>query len=444
MTTIHMRMPRSARKLSAIGEKRALALERFDDGVAWALTFVILAAPLCYGAVEDWSIFTMEAMLAALALTWCGRKLLIDDGWAFRSPLLLPATLLCFVGLLQTLFFSSYHYATRMQLILLLAMLFASWMIPDVFSDRVRMKRLIWALVIFTGAMAVFALLQSLSGTQKIYWMRQPRNFSVIFGPYVNHAHYAGLMEMIAPFPIVLALSRRYDTGQRLLIGFAGVLAAGSLLLAGSRGGLVAFLVQMAVLSAFILRTETELSKKRVVAIASVAGLAALGLFFWLASPQLKASIAALKDPTAHMVGGFRLQVLRDSLPMFVDRPLLGWGLGTFEYVFPRYQRFYSDYLINYAHNDYLQLLVETGIAGLAVIVFFFYRFLSACRSGLDRWQHESVPAAKLAAVIGCVGIFVHSLFDFNMHVPANALMFVTIASIATSGVRSQRVSHRG
>jgi O-antigen ligase len=129
---------------------------------------------------------------------------------------------------------------------------------------------------------------------------------------------------------------------------------------------------------------------------------------------------------------------------MALDKPLFGWGLGTFEYVFPRYQRFYSDYLVNYAHNDYLQLLVETGLAGLAVLVFFFYRFIQSCRVGLDRWQHESLPAAKLAAVIGCVGIFVHSLFDFNMHVLANALVFVTVASIATSSIRTQRVSHHG
>lgn len=443
MTTIHMRMPRSARKLSAIGEKRAMALERFDDSFGWALTLLILAAPLCYGAVEDWAVFTLELMLAAFALLWLGRNCVTSDEWGLKRPILLPAASLLALAGVQALWSSTYKYASKQQFLFLVSLLCATWLVGSIFEDRVRAKRLVWSLVIFGGLLSLFAIVQYLSGTQKLYWIRQPRNFSVIFGPYVNHAHYAGLMEMLVPFPLVMALSHRYDTGLRVLLAFAAACMGISIILSGSRGGLIAFAVQLLVVGIFVAHSSLRISRLRFWAL-SVGAIAMLGLLFaWLGNAELRASFAALKDPTAHMVGGFRLQVLRDSLPMFVDKPFLGWGLGTFEYAFPRYQRFYSDYTVNFAHNDYLQLAVEAGMAGLAILGLFFYRFFQACRKGLGRWEHESLPAAKLAALIGCIGIFVHSLTDFNMHVPANALMFVTIASLATLDIRTQKVVHR-
>jgi hypothetical protein len=56
--------------------------------------------------------------------------------------------------------------------------------------------------------MAMFALLQSLSSPDKLYWFRTPRSGGWIYGPYVNHNHYAGLMEMLFPIPLVFAFTR--------------------------------------------------------------------------------------------------------------------------------------------------------------------------------------------------------------------------------------------
>lgn len=443
MSTIHVRMPRSARKLSSIGERRIMAVERFDDGLAYAFIALVLAAPLCYGAVEDWAVFTLQFLLAMLALLWVVRKSLVHDDWSLKSPLLLPALLMAGVALLQTIALSSYRHASRQRFLYVVALALALWLCSNLFDDRIRTKRLVWTLVVFGALVALFAIAQYLTGTQKIYWIRQPRDFGVIFGPYVNHAHYAGLMEMLAPFPIVLALSHRYDMGLRALLAFAGALMGVSIFLSGSRGGLVAFSIQLAFLAFVVLRTRQQVSRTKLLAVAGSVVAVILALFAWLASAQIRDSFLALKDPTAHMVGGFRLQILRDSVAMFFERPLFGWGLGTFEFAFPRFQRFYSDFLVNFAHNDYLQLAVEAGVAGLAILVFFFVRFVKAARSGLGRWSHESLPAAKLAALTGCIGIFVHSLFDFNMHVPANALMFVVVATIATNQIHTERVSHR-
>ena len=56
--------------------------------------------------------------------------------------------------------------------------------------------------------LASFALVQGLSSTTRLYWIRTPRFGGWIYGPYVNHNHYAGLMEMLVPIPLVFSLTR--------------------------------------------------------------------------------------------------------------------------------------------------------------------------------------------------------------------------------------------
>ena len=59
-----------------------------------------------------------------------------------------------------------------------------------------------------------------------------------------------------------------------------------------------------------------------------------------------------------------RLNIDRDEFRMFLKKPVLGWGLGTFPVVYPQFRTFYTNSFVNEAHNDYLQLLTEMGLLG--------------------------------------------------------------------------------
>ncbi len=63
--------------------------------------------------------------------------------------------------------------------------------------------------------LALFAMLQGFSGTSRLYWLRTPRMGGWIYGPYVNHNHYAGLMEMLLPIPLVFCLTREAHGPRR-------------------------------------------------------------------------------------------------------------------------------------------------------------------------------------------------------------------------------------
>lgn len=133
---------------------------------------------------------------------------------------------------------------------------------------------------------------------------------------------------------------------------------------------------------------------------------------------------------------GTRLTIDRDILRMARQRPLLGWGLGTFRDVYPQFRSFYSDLVVNEAHNDYLQFLAETGIFGFLMILWFLG---IACRNAYRKihyWPANINGAVGLAALISMTGILVHSFVDFNLQIPANALMFYAISTMAALDAR--------
>jgi O-antigen ligase len=130
---------------------------------------------------------------------------------------------------------------------------------------------------------------------------------------------------------------------------------------------------------------------------------------------------------------GNRLEITKDSLRMFLSRPFMGWGLGTFPTIYPRYRSFYTNLFINEAHNDYAQLLVETGLLGFALMLWFL---VQVYRHGLPtsrRWEFRWDAALSLAALLGCTGILAHSFVDFNLQIPANAALFYVLCALAAS-----------
>jgi len=115
---------------------------------------------------------------------------------------------------------------------------------------------------------------------------------------------------------------------------------------------------------------------------------------------------------------------------------LLGWGLGTFPEVYPSFRSFYTNLFVNEAHNDYVQLAVETGLVGFAIACSFIVLVYHRGLRRMEQWQTDIRSAAALAALIGLTGILVHSLSDFNLQIPANAALFFALAALASGSSR--------
>jgi O-antigen ligase len=128
-----------------------------------------------------------------------------------------------------------------------------------------------------------------------------------------------------------------------------------------------------------------------------------------------------------------RAEMLRDSWRIFLDHPLFGTGLGTLEYVFPRYETLYDGTVVNHTHNDYVEVLAETGAIGGLVCASFLVLFFAAGWRRIAEAKGSLPLALHIGAFSSCCALLAHSLVDFNLHIPSNALLFLIQAAMATS-----------
>jgi O-antigen ligase len=240
-------------------------------------------------------------------------------------------------------------------------------------------------------------------------------------------------MEMLTPFPLVLAATHFTSGNRKIAAAGIAALMAASIFLSGSRGGMAAFVAQMLVLGVLLVR-KRQGSWKQPLMLGAFLALVIVFLV-WLGGNELTRRLARIhSDASEEISGGVRLTIDRDCLRMLVKRPFLGWGLGAFPIVYPGFRSFYTTFFVNQAHNDYLQLLVETGLAGFSIAVWFLVLVFRRAAGKLENWTETASGALTVAALLGCVGILVHSFLDFNLQIPANAALFYVLCAIAASG----------
>ncbi|OPZ85139.1 MAG: O-Antigen ligase [bacterium ADurb.Bin429] len=180
-----------------------------------------------------------------------------------------------------------------------------------------------------------------------------------------NANFYAAFLLLTLPLLAVFArvAPRRDERAGYLLVMFLGLVA---LVLTQSRGGLLAFLLGLLAFAPAWLWAEGKLSSKAI-------GLLAAGFVLFVGIVLLSPLGKRVLDPEvrARQLHSqmFRVYTWQSDLRMIQDRPLLGFGPGTFASVFGRYQ--IAGYT-RHGHHIYLQAAVETGLLGLAALLWLF------------------------------------------------------------------------
>ncbi|MGA8028094.1 MAG: O-antigen ligase family protein [Bryobacteraceae bacterium] len=407
---------------------------RFFSAARLLLLATLLFAPLAFGAVQPWAWGTMGLLAILIFLLWSAGNLTHKSVVLTWSWLFVPAALLFVLAVIQLAAHFTVDPASTREAILKLAIcLLLFFLTVQLYghASRDAWHRLGLFVLLFASALALFGILQCFSSERMIYWQVKSPNDD--FGPYVDRDHYAGLMEMLIPVAATYALSLKGGISRPVLATFGVLIAVVSLLLTGCRGGFLALLVEFVLFAviAATLRIERKRFALVLTAIAMVA--AATGLWLSVAPDEIPARLASIvrfRDPN---VNPDRPEVSADTLRIFHDHLGVGVGLGAFDAIYPQYQSFSSEYVWDHAHDDYAELLAETGLPGAllaasGLLIFLYGAFLARLkyRTGdTQSWIH-------LGAALACCGLLVHSFFDFNLHIPANAAWFSVCAGLAT------------
>lgn len=428
--------------------------ERTDKAIAIGLLAAVVFTTLAHGAVESWSLALYELIITLLLLMWAvksvrDRKLKIKIpglAWPIAALLAIGAAQSISIGGPDTEVRSlSMDVEATRATVTVVFFLFVSFLIAANFLDsRERFQTLIRFVVVYGLVLAVFALIQHLTWDGRFYWFRPTRVYAV-FGPFANRNHYAGYMAMLIPVPVGLILSRAVPKEAWLLFGFAAAMMGLTVVVSLSRGGMVSVfsgLMFVAVMSGrqALARSSSRArrsagSRSRVpVQIGAVAAITlaiAVGVVWIGAEGVVNRAAESIDDkPSPSQWSSYgRLSIWSDTLKIFSSKPILGAGLGAYETVYPIYTRGDGFMVIQYAHNDYLQLLADAGIVGGIAGLWFLVLLFRAIARGT-----RSADPMLAGLAVGCGGgifaILVHSLFDFNLQIPSNCLLFLLLSAV--------------
>ena len=258
-------------------------------------------------------------------------------------------------------------------------------------------------------------------------------------GTYINRNHFAGLLEMALPFAVIypVAVMRRVRSRRHSPAGPAvkasAVLAVAAVLLLGiiyslSRMGFLAALCSLLVMG--ILALSPGLSARGKFLIVGSITLSIMISFVFLPPDQLIVRFARISSVEG-ITAEDRVLLWRETLDLIAAYPLFGCGLGGYGSAFLKHKVSVPLVSSAYAHNDYLQILAELGIIGFVIAAALMLAILAkAVRAALQNSDPNSRCLA-LACVGAIVAILVHSLVDFNLYIPANAVLLAWISGIS-------------
>jgi len=470
------------------------AVRRFDTVIEWLMILLLAFMPLAFGAVEAWSELVVVALTGAMALCLALKLAWRRDArlvwtWAYVPiGLLLLVVILQLVPLpssvvnaisphtaatktkllddlpnapdhLKTMTLSFYPLATKHDLRLLLAAVVVFVVVLNVYRRRDQVKRLLGAVAIIGGGVALLALAQDLVGNGKIYWAVPTVGEKAHGGPFICHSHYGQFMNLSIGAALGLLLVKLHeafrhgpvavaDIVERLgspslrvawyLAGMA-ILGAATIFVSLTRGGMVSLLI------AGGFTTLALASRRALKGRGWIMMLLALGAFICVLYVGFEAvyeRLATLRD--RHTYQG-RWQILNDLSASFTRFPLFGTGLGTHEVVYPMFDRSTSPAVAAHAENEYAQAAEEMGILGLGFLLLFLGIVWRSYVHNVRRLRFATRSAA-FGLGFGLLAVMIHSFSDFGQHLPANncltavtCALLIGLATVGRSGERQPR-----
>ena len=345
-------------------------------------------------------------------------------------------------------------YATRTHFLRVLTCFIAFYFAQMVSQDRRRKQFFIGSLVALGTFEAFYGLVQYLSGWQQIFAYVKKFDLEEATGTYINRNHYAGFLEMILPFCLALVF---YEYGklrgdrsnkiklrsviaksaaQRLLLSLSvSVVLSVALVFSRSRMGILAAASSILIIFALIVISRFHGRMGSLLAAAFI--ILSICLAVWIGPGPIVSRFQTVNEEYS-LGGQSRLSMWRDALPLIKEHPWLGTGLGTFPISYTGGQTAFLGRFVNHAHNDYIELAVDLGIpAALILFGSILFVLARAIRSFLTG-ERDFERIVALGCVGSIVAILLHSFADFNLYIPANALLFSAILGLTVS----VRVSH--
>lgn len=455
---------------SGRGKARPNSPGRLNRTILTALLAVIALVAVPYGTVEPWWQALFECAIFLLAALWL-IEVFLSGSHSFSSyRIFLPLVALALFGLLQTIPFGSSGNApltsgatvwrtlsadpheTRLWVSRMIALVLVGVMLIRYTTSSRRLRALIFLVIGVAVASAVFGLLRKTMQHDLGFVLPYLRP-GLGYGQFINNNHFAFLMEMALGLTLGLSVAGGARRDRLPLYVGAALLLGMSIVLSTSRGGILTMLCQLIFVALLfpIVRPIREAHKSgtrarwaqrlsrplplRALLILSLLVTVGVGIV-WVGGDPLLARLEAIPGEVATREVNARwnerrIEIWKSTWRLIKAHPVAGVGMAGYWTAIPQYHDASGEFTPQRAHNDYLELLASGGLIGVLLGVWFVVLLSKGVRKQLpaaDRFRR----AASFGALVGIVGVAIHSLVDFGLHITINALLMIVLVVIAT------------
>ena len=338
------------------------------------------------------------------------------------------------------------EFVARQELIQILVCALLFLLVVNNLHSQESTRLLVFTLVFLAMAVSMYGIFQWLRSSETVWGLaRPPMYFERASGSFINPNHLAGFLEMILPLGIALTVTGRVKPITRIYLAYASFVVLVGLVATQSRGGWCAAAAGLLVLCVVLLRTKVQ----RWIALTVLVLVTTTGINHYTDSLTNRITGTVLSGHGQEI----RLRLWNYAWQLWKTEPWVGVGPDHFDHRFQPHREPIdrTQGRPGRAHNDYVNTLADYGAIGLALVLLplgIGAWSLVRCwphlqRGGSDLGKKPSNRAAiVLGAASGLVALLVHSFFDFNMHIPANAFLAVTLLAVIAAHLRFATERH--
>jgi len=410
-----------------------LADKRCERGILGLVLAILVFGPLATGAVRPQDFLVIQGLTVVAVILWITRIWMNPNLRLLWPPVCWGVV--AFVGYAIWRYQNAeIEYTARTELIKVLVYACLFFVVINNLNRQESAQVVTVTLILLGMGVALYAGYQFLTGSDKVWHFIRPAQYAGRgSGTYICPNHLAGFLEMILPLGLAYTLMSRLEHATKVLLGYAAAVILTGIGVSVSRGGWVATALALFVFFGVLISQRHY----RLVAVIAFAILTSASIWF-VVNAQL-----SQKRFEQMFVGGkvddLRFLLWKPALQIWHENFWWGAGPAHHEYRFRQFRPEVVQMSVDYTHNDYLNTLADWGLAGVILItvsfgllflgVFRCWRFVRRSNDGLTT-RHSNRAAFVLGASTGLVTILLHSVVDFNMHIPANAIVAVTLMAL--------------
>jgi O-antigen ligase len=414
----------------------------FERGILALVLGILVFGPLAMGAVDAWAFLIVQGLTMGVMVFW-GLRL-----WFSPKPQILWPPI-CWVVLAFVIYAVARHltadveYVARLEMIQVLVCAFLFFAIVNNLYRQEFSQIISFTLIFLAAGISCFAAYQFLRHTNRVWNFTSPYAGRAS-GTYISPNNLAGFLEMILPLSVAYILAGRIKPVTRIVLGYAAIGIGIGLVLTFSRGGWTAGAAAIMGLLVILIFHRNH----RIPALLLLFVLIGGGSF--VAKNYLEKSLTYMDRVQGTLAGGqdvldFRRGMWDAAEEMWRDNFWWGVGPAHYDYRFRQYRPEHIQNRPDRAHNDYLNLLADWGTVGGIIVLSGMTVFiigLFQTRNHVRRAEKDfgsgmsNRLAFFLGASMGLLALAIHSVVDFNLHIPANAILGVTLLALLTSNLR--------